>query len=177
MYTVAANAAILHNDQVLLVRRNDLPVWEMPGGGLEADETIDACCVREVEEETGLDVEIDRLVGLYARRRGFGKAMNLAFLFSCHAVGGTLRSSDETDAARYWPVLELPGNMLSWHRGYLADALNRDEKTVWRTVPMLRWQILIAWPIIRLRWLINRLAGRPKHTTSSVEAGGICHSV
>lgn len=155
----------------MLVRRNDLPVWALPGGGLDDNETIDACCAREVKEETGLDVEINRLVGLYARRRGFGRTMDLVFLFRCHAIGGALSASDETSAVQYWPISGLPGNTVPWHTGFLADACNQDHQTVWRTVRISRWKVLVAWPIVRLRWLINRLAGRSKHTTSLWQLG------
>jgi len=171
MHTVGASAAIVQDNQVLLIRRNDLPVWAMPGGGLESDETIKACCAREVQEETGLDVEIDRLVGLYARRRGFSRPMNLTFLFRCHAVGGTLSASDETGAVRFWPVQELPRNTLAWHRVFLADAVNQGGPPVWRMVPIPRWQVLIAWPILRLRWFINRLADQSKHRTALWQLG------
>jgi 8-oxo-dGTP diphosphatase len=171
MHTVGANATIFHNGHILLVRRNDLPLWALPGGGLDDGETVATCCIREVKEETGLEVEIDRLVGLYVRRRGFGRAMNLAFLFRCHAIGGALSTSDETDAVQYWPANGLPRNTVPWHRGFLSDALYQDRQTVWRTVHISRWKVLVAWPIVRLRWLRNRLAGRDKHITSLVQLG------
>jgi 8-oxo-dGTP diphosphatase len=171
MHTVGATAAILENGHILLVRRNDLPLWALPGGGLDDNETIAACCVREVKEETGLEVEIDRLVGLYARQRGFGRAMNLGFLFRCRAVGGALSTSDETSAVQYWPANGLPRNTVPWHRGFLSDALCQDPQTVWRTVHISRWKALVAWPIVRLRWLRNHLAGQGKDTTSLFQLG------
>lgn len=171
MHTVGATAAIFQNGHILLVRRNDFPVWALPGGGLDDNETIAACCVREVKEETGLEVEIDRLVGLYARQRGFGRAMNLAFLFRCNAVGGALSTSDETSAVQYWPANGLPRNTVPWHLGFLSDALQHDRQPVWRAVRMLRWWTVVAWPIIRLRWLNKRLAGQGKHTANHWQLG------
>lgn len=162
MHTLGAVAVIIHDGQVLLIRRNDLPVWALPGGGLDKGETIEACCLREVQEETGLDVEIEQLAGLYTRRRVLGRPMDLAFVFVCRLAGGTLRISDETSAVRYWPTQQLPPNMPGWHRLYLADALADHRKPLWRTLSPSLLALLAAWTILRLRRLANRLQGRPR---------------
>lgn len=62
----AVAVAILdESDRVLVLRRSDSGNWTMPGGTLEHDESLITCAVREVREETGLDVEIADLVGTY----------------------------------------------------------------------------------------------------------------
>jgi 8-oxo-dGTP pyrophosphatase MutT (NUDIX family) len=59
-------AAILHNGQVLLIQHkehgNGHSYWLLPGGGREADETPEQCLTREVHEETGLTITVERLL-------------------------------------------------------------------------------------------------------------------
>jgi 8-oxo-dGTP pyrophosphatase MutT (NUDIX family) len=64
---VPSASAIVTDDQgrILLVKRRDNTLWALPGGGHDIGETIADTAVREVKEETGLDVEITSLVGVY----------------------------------------------------------------------------------------------------------------
>jgi 8-oxo-dGTP diphosphatase len=64
-------AAVVTNDdgRVLVVQRRDNGEWQIPGGVLELDESIHAGLQREVEEETGLIVEPERLTGIYKNLR------------------------------------------------------------------------------------------------------------
>jgi 8-oxo-dGTP diphosphatase len=63
VYPIIAQAVILQNDSLLMVRqyvqRGDI-VWNFPGGGIEINETPEMACIREVKEETGIEVK-----GLY----------------------------------------------------------------------------------------------------------------
>lgn len=62
-------AAVALRDEtgrILLLRRHDSGNWTMPGGTLEHDETLAACAVREVVEETGLQVIVDGVIGIYS---------------------------------------------------------------------------------------------------------------
>jgi ADP-ribose pyrophosphatase YjhB (NUDIX family) len=130
---------------------------------MDRGETVQECCVREVKEETGLDVEIERLVGLYARLRPRSTHMDwMSFLFVCRVVGGRPRVTEETTDIRYWPVDDLPSNIPRWHRRYLADAQNGSPQALWRTMPASWWVPFFAWPALRWRELRNRLWGRPK---------------
>ena len=63
-----ATAAIVFDDQqrLLLQRRSDNGNWALPGGTMETGETAGQCAVREVEEETGYQIEIIRLIGVYS---------------------------------------------------------------------------------------------------------------
>ncbi|MBP1989612.1 ADP-ribose pyrophosphatase YjhB (NUDIX family) [Paenibacillus eucommiae] len=54
------SAAVCVNDkkQILMIQGKDLVEWAVPSGGLEENESLEDCCVREVKEETGYDVQI-----------------------------------------------------------------------------------------------------------------------
>jgi len=68
---VPSTTAVVVDDKgrIALVHRKDNGLWALPGGGMELGESIEDCAVREVKEETGLDVEITGLVGIYTNPR------------------------------------------------------------------------------------------------------------
>lgn len=66
----SATAVVTDDDgRILLVHKVDNGLWALPGGGMELGESIEDCAVREVKEETGLDVEITGLIGVYSNPR------------------------------------------------------------------------------------------------------------
>lgn len=66
---VAASAVVTDEEgRILLQRRRDNDLWALPGGGMEMTDSLPGAAVREVKEETGLDVEITGLVGTYTDR-------------------------------------------------------------------------------------------------------------
>ncbi|MFG1690380.1 NUDIX hydrolase [Nonomuraea sp. NPDC049269] len=92
-------AGVLIDDQgrALLIQRRDNGHWEAPGGILERDEDITAGLLREIHEETGLDVEPVTLTGVYKNMtRGI-----VALVFRCKVIGGQLAETDEARAFRW----------------------------------------------------------------------------
>lgn len=87
-------AAIVVNEfgQILVTQRRDNGHWEPPGGVLEIDESIVDGLRREVREETGLDIEPERMTGVY---KNMPKGV-VALVFRAHVAGGTQSTSDET---------------------------------------------------------------------------------
>ena len=69
--TAGAAVLVLHHDRLLMIRqeRRSGIRWEVPGGGQEAGETLEAAAVREAREEAGIDVSVDRLICTYASYR------------------------------------------------------------------------------------------------------------
>lgn len=66
---LGVNVAIVSEGRVLLTRREDFDVWCLPGGQVDAGESLAEAARREVREETGLEVRIERLVGMYSGPR------------------------------------------------------------------------------------------------------------
>jgi 8-oxo-dGTP diphosphatase len=94
--------------RALLVRRRDNGHWEPPGGILELDEPITAGVRREVREETGLDVEVESLTGVYKNMtRGI-----VALVFRCRPVGGTLEPTDEASDF-IWATRDQIGDLVT----------------------------------------------------------------
>jgi predicted nucleic acid-binding protein/ADP-ribose pyrophosphatase YjhB (NUDIX family) len=129
---LAVNVAVLDGGRVLLTRREDFEVWCLPGGGVEHGESLAQAAVREVREETGLEVGLSRLVGLYSRPR-FGGYHTLA-LFAASVAGGELRPDPaEVVELGWFGADELPSDLLWGQRERIEDALSGRVGSVWTT--------------------------------------------
>jgi 8-oxo-dGTP pyrophosphatase MutT (NUDIX family) len=114
-----AAAACIRDEQgrILLVRRSDgINLWSFPGGAMELGERADEAVVREVHEETGLEVEPVALIGVYSSPDyaitypNGDQVQPVILFFECQVVGGTLQADmEEIVGARYFgPDDELP---------------------------------------------------------------------
>ncbi len=124
-----SQAVILSEQRVLLAIRRDLRGWELPGGHLQPGESSEEGLIREVHEETGHDVAIDRHVGTYVRT---GFRPYTASVFTCRVTGGELRPSIETPVVRWFDLDALPETLFPWFREPLADALASRTEPVAR---------------------------------------------
>lgn len=127
---VGANAVIFgEQGKVLLTRREDNGLWCLPGGHMDLGEMVTDTVIRETEEETGLKVEVERLVGVYSMPYpGFVYAnprkQIVVATFVCRPVGGELRLSNETTDIKYFDPNDLPRDMLPGHDMRIWDALS-----------------------------------------------------
>ena len=122
MPVLGTGVAVFDQDSVLLAKRQDLRVWAMPGGGVEAGETLAQAAIREVAEETGIKVRLTRLVGIYSRPR-WCLGGNHYVLFAGVPLTHEIRiQPEEVVEAGYFPVSELPEPLLWWSRRRIEDA-------------------------------------------------------
>ncbi|GCE16664.1 NUDIX domain-containing protein [Dictyobacter kobayashii] len=128
-FRIAVSALIFDRQgQILLALRRDIGWWNLPGGGMEIGETVEEAVHREVREETGLEIEIEQLVGVYSKPQ----KQEVVLTFRCHVIGGTLSVTEESSECRYFIPTNLPRNVLPKHRQRVEDALLRQEKAVLR---------------------------------------------
>lgn len=120
---------VLGERGVLLGVRCDLRGWELPGGAARDGESGEEAVRREIFEETGLRVAVDRRVGDYVRT---GFRPHTARVYACRPLAGELRASDETLAVRWFDPERLPDTLFPWYRGPIADALRSDGAPVLR---------------------------------------------
>jgi 8-oxo-dGTP diphosphatase len=104
---VGVGAVIVHEGRVLLVQRGREPLkgrWSIPGGLIEIGEMLHGAVVREVREETGLEVEPVELVELLDRIHREDERVRYHYVIAdylCRVVGGTLNAADDADAVRW----------------------------------------------------------------------------
>ena len=124
-------AVIFDGDGVLLQRRDDNGKWGLPGGGVEPGESVRAAIVREVREETGLEVEPLRLIGVYSDPANHqivtypdGNVIHyVSSVFECAVRGGRRTCGDESLELEYFAPHALPEDTLPISRIRIVDAL------------------------------------------------------
>lgn len=94
--------------------------WEPPGGHVGAAEDPVRTVIRETLEETGLEIEVERLTGYY---RFTGLRHSTDAVFRARAVGGRLRRSREAWRLEWVAPDQLPNSLFPWYRQRIADAL------------------------------------------------------
>lgn len=108
---IVAVAGITENDhgQILMVKTHR-GHWVFPGGQVENGETLPQALIREINEESGIDVEVDKLIGVYSNTCSYlgykGVEMvptKVMMDFTCKLIGGHLRTSEETPESKWIP--------------------------------------------------------------------------
>ncbi|MFI6153570.1 NUDIX domain-containing protein [Kitasatospora sp. NPDC051170] len=136
---VAASAVVTDTEgRILLQRRTDNGLYALPGGAMDLGESLPGTAVREVREETGLDIEITGLVGTYTDPRHViaysdGEVrQQFNICFTARITGGELRISDESTDLRFVAPGEIEG--LPMHR---TQRLRLQHFLEHRTIPHL----------------------------------------
>ncbi len=127
LHSVSVAGVVVREDgRVLTIRRADNGTWEPPGGVLELAEAPEDGVRREVYEETGIKVQVDRLTGVYKNTtRGI-----VALVFRCHAEGGQEQLSDESTAVEWLTPTEVTDRMGEVFAVRVTDALRDDAPHV-----------------------------------------------
>ncbi|MGW7033482.1 NUDIX hydrolase [Streptomyces xanthophaeus] len=112
---VPSVTAVVRDEQgnILLIHKTDNNLWALPGGGHDAGESIAQTVVREVEEETGIAVVVEDIIGLYTDPQHVmvyddGEVrQQFSICFHARPIGGTLRTSSESKEVRWVAPAEL----------------------------------------------------------------------
>lgn len=133
-----AGAAILdESGRVLLQKRAYEKQWGFPGGVMELGESFSDTAIREVKEETGLDVAVREIVGVYSKYSAWfpngDRSQNILIFLKCDKIGGELYcDKDETLELRYFSFDEKPEIFNRQHEemfedlfGFLKDGIVR----------------------------------------------------
>jgi 8-oxo-dGTP pyrophosphatase MutT (NUDIX family) len=141
---------------VLLILRRDVPVWVLPGGGLELSESPEQAIVREILEETGFAVKADRLVGDYIPVNRLAKRTHL---YECTIQEGHASLSQETRGVRFFPLSQLPP-MPPPYAEWIEEALLLRSPVQKELTSVNYWTLgknFLLHPILVLRFLLARL--------------------
>ena len=128
-------SAVIFDDagRILLQERTDNGLWGLPGGAVEFGESVLDALHREVREETGLSVEVERLVGVYSHpdhhqiiTYADGNVFHfVSTCFACRPIGGALTLGEETSGLAWFAPPAWPPSLMPVHRVRIDDALAR----------------------------------------------------
>ena len=119
---------MVEDDKLLLIKRAAEPSkgkWSVPGGSVEWGESLEEALKREVREETGLEIEVEKVAGVFDLLIQGEDGIQYHYViidYFAHPTGGTLAPGDDAAEARWVPVEELDGYELTDHlRGRLKE--------------------------------------------------------
>jgi 8-oxo-dGTP pyrophosphatase MutT (NUDIX family) len=160
--SVSVAGAVFSPDRssVLLIQRRDVPVWVLPGGGIDPGETPEEAVLREILEETGFTVKAERLVGHYIPINRLAKPTDL---FECSIVKGQASLSSETRGIAFFPVKALPKLLPPPYPEWISDA-RQIAPAVCKKLECVNYKTLtisaLKHPILVLRFLLARIGLR-----------------
>ena len=126
LFTIWAFALIVNEkDEVLLAKRTDNSMRNLPWWGMESLESPWECVVREVKEETRLDVKVNKLVWIYSKNN----KDDLIFCFSCDIIWGNIWNTDESSEFWWFWLDNLPDNLFKRHKDRIIKFL-KDKDTI-----------------------------------------------
>ena len=129
MFAIGAFTVIFdRHNRVLICHRRDLNVWNLPGGRCESGELPTEAAVRGTREETGLDIETERLTGVYAKPY----KDDIVFVCTAKIVGEQLTPTDDTDECRYFALKNFTANTIPKHVDRIQDAAANLPQPIFR---------------------------------------------
>lgn len=123
---LTVDTIIVEDNKIVLIKRLNNPYkdhWAIPGGFVEYGEKVEDAAVREAKEETGLDIELIKLVGVYSdpNRDPRGHTVTVAYL--AKIIGGTIKSDSDAKDAIFIDINDLKNMKLAFdHNNILKDS-------------------------------------------------------
>jgi len=147
-------------EKMLLVKRRDVPVWVIPGGGIEEHETPEKAAIREAKEESGFDVKILRKVAEYTHI-GSNKKNHL---FEAGVVGGNATTNNEASAVEFFDINNLPEMRHPLIDSWLDDLKKKSKEVIKREIQGVTIKQALRQihkhPIVVIRFILARFGIR-----------------
>ena len=147
---------IIFNDkgQVLLQKRRDIPVWSLPGGGINKSESPEKAVVREVYEETGIKSKVIRQIAEYSFKSG-----KKNYFFECKQIGGNLQTSNESSKVDFFSTEKLPKPYDPLVPQLINDALKQQKTIIKKQLKTLTFKNMIyyfvAHPLVAFKYVLK----------------------
>lgn len=110
MIQLAVDLVILEKDRIYLIKRKNDPFkdfWALPGGFVEYGERVEEAALREAKEETGMDIKINKLIGVFSDPRRDPRGHTVSIVYLAEPYGIPRSGSDAKDIKRF-KVSQLP---------------------------------------------------------------------
>lgn len=144
--------------KVLLIKRRDVPVWTLPGGGIEKNESFEEAIKREILEETGYQTLVKKKVGEYTP---INKLSRYTHLFECRILSGKPTLSDETSDIQFFDLDKLPKLIPPPYPEWIQDSLKNEKTLIKRKLKSVNYLTLIKnlvlHPILIFRFLLSKI--------------------
>jgi len=144
--------------KVLLIKRRDVPVWVLPGGGIEDNESLEKAITREILEETGFSTKIIRKVGEYTP---INKLAKYTHLYEMEITSGEKTIGDETKEVSFFPIKSLPKLIPPPFDEWIHDAMLQKPEIIQRKLTSVNYYTLIKniffHPILVFRFFLAKI--------------------
>lgn len=144
-------------NELLLVKRRDVPVWVLPGGGIDQGETPEEAAIRETYEESGLQITIKRKIAFYTP---ISSLASPSHVFEGTILSGKLQKSLETSQVQFFSLKNLPREIPPPFPDWIADAKTNSptliEKKIFSVTYWNLFKHAITHPILVARFVLAR---------------------
>ncbi len=153
----------IKGNKVLLQKRRDIPVWSLPGGGIDKGESPEKAVVREIYEETGIKSKVVRQIAEYSFKSG-----KKNYFFECEQIGGAPQTSGESSDVNYFSIEKLPTPYDPIVPQLISDALKNNKEIIKRQLKTITLKNAVYYfitnPKIVLRY-IYKVFGKKKRVS------------
>lgn len=133
--------------RILLAKRKDYPLWDLPGGTVEKEEPLENCAIRETEEETGYIISIRRKIGEYYQPQ----YDDMQYLFLGELNGGSpIMDGPETEKVEWFSPTKLPLLMIPNRRKQIKNYLKHRNMIVEDSITVSHFRILLYKGFLRV---------------------------
>jgi 8-oxo-dGTP pyrophosphatase MutT (NUDIX family) len=137
---------------ILLVKRRDVPIWVLPGGGVDPGEKPQDAVIREVLEETGLHVKVVKKIAEYTPINTLAKYTET---YECETLWGDLLTGEETEEVGFFSIKNLPNNFFFLHGDWLLDSLSNDPNIIKKPLTQVSYYNLIKYFLKHPIWVLR----------------------
>jgi len=143
--------------EILLIKRRDVPVWALPGGGIDANETPEQAVLREMEEETGYTVSLVRKIAEYTP---LNRLARFTHFFECQITSGSPILTAETQGVSFFSLEEIPP-LPPPYPDWISDACQKNAPLFKKKILSVTYLNLLKHfflhPILVSRFILARL--------------------